>query len=204
LATPATNKQTPNSGDIESATRYQTSTQSPSFSKESASPVASVAIALGSNMGDSQEILEASLETLAQTPGIILEAKSSWYKTKAIGPPQPDYLNGCARLKVQLVPQALLETLLAIEDKFGRVRQERWGARTLDLDLLLYDDLIVDQPNLQIPHPRMSERAFVLVPLAEIAPDWIEPVSQRVIQDLLQDVDTCDVHLVKSNKNHHP
>ncbi|WP_269086275.1 2-amino-4-hydroxy-6-hydroxymethyldihydropteridine diphosphokinase [Trichormus sp. NMC-1] len=160
-------------------------------------------MALGSNMGDTQEILEASLATLAQTPGIILEAKSSWYKTKAIGPPQPDYLNGCARLKVQLVPQALLETLLAIEDKFGRVRQERWGARTLDLDLLLYDDLIVNQPNLQIPHPRMYERAFVLVPLAEIAPDWIEPVSQRVIQDLLQDVDTCDVHLVKSNKNHH-
>ncbi len=203
MATPATNKQTPISGDIESATLYKTSTQSSSFSKESASPTASVAIALGSNMGDTQEILEASLATLAQTPGIILEAKSSWYKTKAIGPPQPDYLNGCARLKVQLVPQALLETLLAIEDKFGRVRQERWGARTLDLDLLLYDDLIVNQPNLQIPHPRMYERAFVLVPLAEIAPDWIEPVSQRVIQDLLQDVDTCDVHLVKSNKNHH-
>ncbi|RUS96458.1 hypothetical protein DSM107003_25550 [Trichormus variabilis SAG 1403-4b] len=155
-------------------------------------------------MGDPQEILEASLETLAQTPGIILEAKSSWYTTKAIGPPQPDYLNGCAILKVQLFPQALLETLLTIEQKFGRVRQERWGPRTLDLDLLLYDDIIVDQPNLQIPHPRMSERAFVLVPLAEIAPDWIEPVSQRVIQDLLQDVDTSDVHLVNSNKNYHP
>ncbi|WP_026104125.1 2-amino-4-hydroxy-6-hydroxymethyldihydropteridine diphosphokinase [Anabaena sp. PCC 7108] len=160
---------------------------------------ARVAISFGGNMGDTHEIFQASLETLAATPGIILEAKSSWYKTKAVGPPQPDYLNGCAKFKVKLSPQALLETLLAIEQKFGRVRQERWGARTLDLDLLLYDDLIVDQPNLQIPHPRMHERAFVLVPLAEIAPDWIEPFSQRIIHDLLQEVDTSDVHLVKSN-----
>lgn len=197
METPATNKQTAIPANLESATLSTKLWRLHSVSKRSA-------IALGSNMGDPQEILEASLETLAQTPGIILEAKSSWYTTKAIGPPQPDYLNGCAILKVQLFPQALLETLLTIEQKFGRVRQERWGPRTLDLDLLLYDDIIVDQPNLQIPHPRMSERAFVLVPLAEIAPDWIEPVSQRVIQDLLQDVDTSDVHLVNSNKNYHP
>jgi 2-amino-4-hydroxy-6-hydroxymethyldihydropteridine diphosphokinase len=154
------------------------------------------AIALGSNMGDPQAILEASLDTLAQTPGIILEKKSSWYKTKAIGPPQPDYLNGCAILRVKMLPQTLLETLLAIEDKFGRVRHQHWGPRTLDLDLLLYDDLIVDQPNLQIPHPRMHERAFVLVPLAEIAPTWIEPLSGRTIQDMLLNVDTSDVHLL--------
>ena len=157
------------------------------------------AIALGGNIGDSYRILAAAIETLAQTPGIKLQAQSSWYRTKAVGPPQPDYLNGCAILQAEMSPDLLLETLLAIEQKFGRVRQERWGARSLDLDLLLYDDLIIDTPNLQIPHPRMRERAFVLIPLAEIAPDWVEPVSGRVIKDLVKEVDCSDVHLLKSN-----
>lgn len=154
------------------------------------------AIALGSNIGDSREILEAAIATLAKTPGIVLEAKSHWYKTKAVGPPQPDYLNGCVIVRIFMLPQLLLETLLAIEQKFGRVRQERWGPRTLDLDLLLYDDLIVDTPTLQIPHPRMRERAFVLVPLTEIAPDWVEPVSGCVIKDLVKEVNCSDVHLL--------
>ncbi|MBD2198149.1 MULTISPECIES: 2-amino-4-hydroxy-6-hydroxymethyldihydropteridine diphosphokinase [Calothrix] len=154
------------------------------------------AIALGSNIGDSQEILEAAIATLANTPGIFLQAKSHWYQTAAIGPPQPDYLNGCALIKIFMLPHLLLETLLAIEQKFGRVRQERWGPRTLDLDLLLYDDLIIDTPTLQIPHPRMRERAFVLVPLAEIAPNWVEPVSGCVIKDLVKEVNCSDVHLL--------
>ena len=153
------------------------------------------AIALGGNMGDSLEILEGALEKLSQTPGIILLSKSNWYQTKAIGPPQPDYLNGCALLGVEMVPQLLLKALLDIEIQFGRVRQERWGPRTLDLDLLLYEDLILDTPTLQIPHPRMSDRSFVLVPLAEIASDWVEPVSGQTIQDLLSNVDTSDVRL---------
>ncbi|QHG20000.1 2-amino-4-hydroxy-6-hydroxymethyldihydropteridine diphosphokinase [Nostoc sp. ATCC 53789] len=157
------------------------------------------AVALGSNIGDSQIILEAAIKSLAQTPGILLEAKSRWYKTKAVGPPQPDYLNGCVTLQVEMLPQQLLEILLGIEQQFGRVRQERWGPRTLDLDLLLFDDFIVDTPNLQIPHPRMRDRAFVLVPLAEIAPDWIEPVSGCVIKELLKEVDCSDVHLSMGN-----
>jgi 2-amino-4-hydroxy-6-hydroxymethyldihydropteridine diphosphokinase len=144
------------------------------------------AIALGSNLGDSLSILENALLELAQTPGIILVSQSRWYQTKAIGPAQPDYLNGCAILQVELTPQELLDTLLEIENKFGRVRLEKWGPRTLDLDLLLYGDIILDTPNLQIPHPRMRERAFVLVPLAEIAPDWLDPVSQKAIAFLQQ------------------
>ncbi|MBN4000932.1 2-amino-4-hydroxy-6-hydroxymethyldihydropteridine diphosphokinase [Nostoc sp. LPT] len=157
------------------------------------------AVALGSNIGDSQAILEAAIETLAQTPGIVLEARSHWYQTKAVGPPQPDYLNGCVTLQVEILPQQLLEILLGIEQQFGRVRQEHWGPRTLDLDLLLYDDITLDTPNLQIPHPRMRDRAFVLVPLAEIAPDWIEPVSGCVIKELLKEVDCSDVHLWMDN-----
>jgi 2-amino-4-hydroxy-6-hydroxymethyldihydropteridine diphosphokinase len=175
--------------------------------KKSAMPVAGYteatpkrsAVALGSNMGDSQKILEAAIETLAKTPGILLEARSNWYQTKAIGPPQPDYLNGCVTLQVEILPHELLEILLGIEQQFGRVRQERWGPRIIDLDLLLYDDIIVDTPNLQIPHPRMRDRAFVLVPLAETAPDWVEPVSGYVIKELLKEVDCSDVHLWMGN-----
>ncbi len=155
------------------------------------------AIALGSNMGNSAKTLATAIDTLAKTPGIVLQAKSSLYQTKAVGPPQPDYLNSCVILQVQMPPQQLLDTLLAIEQKFGRVRRERWGPRSLDLDLLLYDDLIWNTPTLQIPHPRMRERAFVLVPLAEIAPDWLEPVSGCVIKDLVKEVDCSDVHLLQ-------
>lgn len=147
------------------------------------------AIALGSNLGDSLAILERAIETLAQTPAINLQFRSSWYQTAPLGPPQPDYLNGCAVLAVQLAPEQLLDTLLDIEQQFGRVRRERWGPRTLDLDLLLYDDLILETPRLQLPHPRMAERAFVLVPLAEIAPDWIDPRSGKTISQLLGTVD---------------
>lgn len=151
------------------------------------------AIGLGSNLGNSQATLEAALETLNRTPGITVKTRSSWYKTAPIGPSQPDYLNACALLDVQLNPQELLKTLLAIEDEFGRVRKERWGARTLDLDLLLFDDLILETPELQIPHPRMTQRAFVLVPLAEIAPDWIEPVLGEAIALLVEKVDRSGV-----------
>ena len=161
--------------------------------REGKLPPKQSAIALGSNLGDSLTILQDALKILAHTSGVTLQTQSSWYKTKAVGPPQPDYLNGCALIEVQQTPQELLETLLTIEAKFGRVRQERNGPRTLDLDLLLFDDLILDIPNLQLPHPRMRERAFVLVPLAEIAPNWIEPVSGKAIAQLVETVDCSGV-----------
>ncbi len=156
-------------------------------------------IALGSNIGDSLTILDAAVKTLHKVPGITYKIKSSWYRTKAVGPPQPDYINGCVAISVDLDPLKLLEILLEIENQFGRERKERWGARTLDLDLLLYDDFIVHTPTLEIPHPRMSQRAFVLVPLAEIAPDWVEPVSKRPIKELVKQVDCSDVYLLTDN-----
>lgn len=155
--------------------------------------IARAALALGSNLGDCRTILENALELLDKTPGIKLLSCSHWYQTTPIGPPQPDYINGCALLQVQVTPQQLLQTLLAIEAKFGRIRKERWGARTLDLDLLLFENLILDTPTLQLPHPRMRERAFVLVPLAEIAPDWIEPVTGIAIAKLAQNLDNTGV-----------
>lgn len=153
----------------------------------------STAIALGSNLGDSITILQDALKLLSQNSAVTLQHCSSWYRTAPVGPPQPDFINGCALLQVQLTPLELLATLLEIETKFGRIRQERNGPRTLDLDLLLFDDLILDSPNLQIPHPRMRERAFVLVPLAEIAPNWIEPISGIAIAQLLQRLDCSGV-----------
>jgi 2-amino-4-hydroxy-6-hydroxymethyldihydropteridine diphosphokinase len=153
-----------------------------------------VAIALGSNLGDSCAILDAALKTLAVSPSITLQKLSHYYQTVAVGPVQPDYVNACALVSTTLSPHALLESLLNIEVQFGRVRRERWGPRLLDLDLLLFDGLILNTPNLQIPHPRMVERAFVLVPLVEIAADWIEPVSGKAIAELVQTVDCSGVH----------
>jgi 2-amino-4-hydroxy-6-hydroxymethyldihydropteridine diphosphokinase len=126
-----------------------------------------------------------------------VQSHSPVYQTVAIGPPQPDILNACALLATTLSPRALLEALLHIETQFGRVRRERWGPRSLDLDLLLFDDVILEEPDLQIPHPGLTERAFVLVPLADVAPDWIDPVSGQTIAKLLKQVDCSGVkHIV--------
>ncbi|WP_373541010.1 2-amino-4-hydroxy-6-hydroxymethyldihydropteridine diphosphokinase [Chamaesiphon sp.] len=153
------------------------------------------AIGLGSNLGDSHSILTGAIERLEMHPQIQLLAVSSWYITAPLGPPQPDYLNGCATVETSLTPLDLLNVLQSIEMEFGRVRGEIWGARTLDLDLLLYSDRIIDLPALQVPHPHMCDRAFVLVPLAEIAPDWLEPHSDKSIDTLANKLASSDVNL---------
>lgn len=151
------------------------------------------AIALGSNLGDSQSILDGALRSLQAIPSIHVNAISHYYKTAAVGPPQPDYLNACALLTTTVSSRSLLRILLDIEASFGRERRERWGPRTLDLDLLLYDDVVLVEPGLIIPHPHMAERAFVLVPLRDIAPDWIHPTSKRAIAHLAETVDCSGV-----------
>ncbi|MGA1285807.1 MAG: 2-amino-4-hydroxy-6-hydroxymethyldihydropteridine diphosphokinase [Prochlorothrix sp.] len=151
------------------------------------------AIALGSNLGHSAQILLQALAVLDAEPDLQVLARSSLYQTRPVGPPQPDYLNACAVLETNQGPLDLLQTLLRVEQQFGRVRRERWGPRLLDLDLLLYGDRILSLPQLEIPHPRMVDRAFVLVPLAEIAPHWREPRSGRTIADLTQQLDCSGV-----------
>ncbi|MEO0949609.1 MAG: 2-amino-4-hydroxy-6-hydroxymethyldihydropteridine diphosphokinase [Cyanobacteria bacterium J06641_5] len=147
--------------------------------------VATAAIGLGSNLGQSRQILVGAIATLSNHSAIEVTTRSPWYRTTPVGgPPQPDFLNGCALLQTTLVPIALLQVLLQVEKQFGRERRERWGPRTLDLDLLLYDDLILTTPELTLPHPRMRDRPFVLVPLAEIAPDWQHPVCNQSIRAL--------------------
>jgi 2-amino-4-hydroxy-6-hydroxymethyldihydropteridine diphosphokinase len=128
--------------------------------------------------------LEGALAALDASPGVRLLARSRWYRSAPVGPPQPDYVNGCALLAVALEPEALLERLLATERRYGRARGERWGPRNLDLDLLLMGDRRLSTPQLTLPHPRLQERAFVLVPLAEIAPAWIDPISGRSVAEL--------------------
>ena len=150
----------------------------------SAPPPQRAAIALGANLGDCRATLEAALAALDASPGVQVLARSRWYRSAPVGPPQPDYVNGCALLAVTLEPEALLKRLLATERRFGRVRGERWGPRHLDLDLLLVGDQRLVSPHLTLPHPRLRERAFVLVPLAEIAPAWIDPVSGQSVAEL--------------------
>ncbi|NEQ42685.1 MAG: 2-amino-4-hydroxy-6-hydroxymethyldihydropteridine diphosphokinase [Leptolyngbya sp. SIOISBB] len=143
------------------------------------------AIALGSNLGDSLAILRGAIATLDQHSNVAVTQVSSVYQTAPVGgPPQPDILNACALLKSDLSPESLLRLLLLVETEFGRVRRERWGARLLDLDLLLVGEQQLKTPILELPHPRMWERAFVLVPLAEIAPQWCNPLSGQAIADI--------------------
>jgi len=147
-----------------------------------------VAVALGSNLGDSPRILTAALRLLEEAAGIRPLARSRWYRTAPVGPPQPDYLNGCVLLEASLPPEALLELLQATEQRHGRLRRQRWGPRTLDLDLIFYGALRLESARLRLPHPRFRERAFVLLPLAEIAPEWIDPVTGRSVADLARHV----------------
>jgi len=147
-------------------------------------PLQEVAIALGSNLGESRGTLDEALEALDRNEGVRVIRRSSWYRSDPIGPVQPDYVNGCALLEVALAPEALLDVLQATENLFGRVRAERWGPRTLDLDLILYGQQRITTERLEVPHPRMAERAFVLLPLAEIAAEWVDPVSGRPVGEL--------------------
>ncbi len=133
-------------------------------------------VALGANLGDAAESVEAAIHSLGQQAHCRVSARSSLYRTAPIGcDDQPDYINAVVALETSLGPQLLLETLLALEKRFGRVRSYRNAPRTLDLDLLMYADLVIDKPGICLPHPRMHERAFVLEPLFEIAPDLVVP-----------------------------
>jgi 2-amino-4-hydroxy-6-hydroxymethyldihydropteridine diphosphokinase len=134
-------------------------------------------IGLGSNLGDREEMLARAVEALAREARTELVALSSLYETQPVGgPEQGAYLNAAAWLRTELAPRELLQRLLAAERALGRVRgSERNAPRTLDLDLLLCGDLIVDEPELRVPHPRLCERAFALEPLAEIAGERLHP-----------------------------
>ena len=137
-------------------------------------------VALGSNLDDPVGQVRRAFAELAALPGTRLVGRSRPYRTAPVGPPQPDYVNAVAVLDTALDAEALFYGLLAIEAAHGRLRTERWGPRTLDLDLLVYGDAVIDTQRLTVPHPQLARRPFVLVPLAEVAGDLIVPGLGRV------------------------
>jgi 2-amino-4-hydroxy-6-hydroxymethyldihydropteridine diphosphokinase len=152
-------------------------------------------IGLGSNLGQPTEQLASALQFLAQLPGSELHACSPFYRSRAIGPgAQPDYINAVVQLETLLEPQQLLSLLQGIEQQHGRLRLERWVPRTLDLDLLLFDQLTLDTPELKLPHPRMQQRDFVLVPLHDICPRLRLP-NGAVVAELIATMDTSQMAL---------
>ena len=141
-------------------------------------------VALGSNLGDKEANLRKALELL-QERGVEVVKTSSFICTEPYGvTDQPQFLNGVCEVRTSLVPLALLHTLLEIEQEMGRVRLRHWGERNIDLDLLLYEDVVLDTEELKLPHPDMQNRDFVLLPLAEIAPELVHPILQKSIEEL--------------------
>jgi len=152
-------------------------------------------IGLGANLDGPQRQVERAIAELAVLPDSRLVAVSTLYRTAPVGPgAQPDYVNAAARLSTRLDPVALLTALQGIERAHGRVRDgTRWGPRTLDLDLLLYDDLRCDLPGLNLPHPELHRRAFVLVPLLDIAPPGLRVPGRGRLEDLARALPQNDI-----------
>jgi len=141
-------------------------------------------VGVGANLGDREATIRAALAAL---PGVV--AVSELRETAPVGVvDQPPFLNGAAALETELSPRELLDALLEVERRLGRERRERWGPRTIDLDLLLHGDDVVDEPGLTVPHPRLHERRFALEPLLDLDPDLVVPGRGRVI-DLLARLD---------------
>ena len=153
-----------------------------------------VLIALGSNLGDRAGLLLGGLARLSALDGFELAGLSQVYETEPVGPAgQGPYLNAVLRGRSELTPRELLREMLRIEASLGRLRQQRWGPRTLDLDLLDYGGLVLEEPGLRLPHPRLHQRPFVLVPLGDVAPDWRHPTLRKTAVELLGSLDSTGV-----------
>ncbi|SDT51722.1 2-amino-4-hydroxy-6-hydroxymethyldihydropteridine diphosphokinase [Pseudomonas granadensis] len=144
-----------------------------------------VYIGMGSNLADPAEQLRSAVTALGQLPHTRLVGVSAFYQSDSLLPGQPRYTNAVTALDTTLAPLTLLDALQAIENDQGRERLERWGPRTLDLDILLFGDRLIDEPRLKVPHYQMQERAFVLYPLAELAPQDLRLADGRNLAELL-------------------
>lgn len=156
--------------------------------------MAEALIGLGGNVGDARATLDRAVATFCDGEAVRLIARSSDYRTPAWGvTEQAPFINLCLLVATGLAPRLLLDRALAVEREFGRdrSREQRWGPRTVDIDILAYDDLAVDEPGLTLPHPRLFERAFVLVPLAEIVPD--RRIAGRRVRDAAAAIDAAGI-----------
>jgi 2-amino-4-hydroxy-6-hydroxymethyldihydropteridine diphosphokinase len=151
-----------------------------------------VFLALGTNLGDRPANLRAAIAALP--PSIVVRQSSPVYETPPWGfTDQPAFLNMAVKAETRLEPAALLATLKRIEQELGRAPTVRWGPRIIDMDILFYDDLVLETPEATIPHPRLHERAFVLIPLADIAPDLRHPVLGKTVAEMLAECDTSGI-----------
>jgi len=147
-------------------------------------------VGLGSNLGDREAQIRLALDALRQVAETRVVRVSSIYDTEPVGEPnQPNFLNAVALIDTQLSARQLLWNLQLIERRLGRVRTQHWGPRTIDLDLLLFGDLVLDEPDLKIPHPELTRRAFVLVPLVELDPLLVHPESGETLLQILSRLD---------------
>jgi 2-amino-4-hydroxy-6-hydroxymethyldihydropteridine diphosphokinase len=166
-----------------------------------------VHIGVGSNLGDREATIAEAIARLGTHPSIRIVRRSALIETDPVGPPQPRYLNGALEIETTLDPAELLSEMLRVERELGRIRDpgSRMGPRTVDLDLLLFGDRVIDDPGLMVPHPRMSERPFVLVPLAEIAPNAVNPRCGRTVASLLHGLaSACPASSVESSAASRP
>lgn len=159
--------------------------------------VAVVFLGAGGNLGDVSRTFELARAALVAR-GVHVLRRAGLYRTRALGPPQPDYLNTVFEAETELEPEPLLQVLKAIETELGRTPSERWGPRVIDLDLLLHDQRIVELPHLVVPHRELTRRRFVLAPLADLAPSRIIPGTGETVRTLLERLpdDPSDVVLI--------
>lgn len=138
-------------------------------------------LGLGSNLGDRLTNLQGAVDLLQVEPGLrVLTSSRVWETAPVGGPPQPDYLNAVIRVETDLSARDLLDAAHRVEERLGRVRTERWGARSIDIDVLLFDEETIDESDLVVPHPRLAQRAFVLLPLLELVADPVLPDGTRL------------------------
>ncbi len=149
-----------------------------------------VLVGVGSNLGDREFLIRKAIESLRDLPRTIVARVSSLYETDPVGDvEQPAFLNAVVWVETELEPRELLWQMLLIEKRMGRVRTQRWGPRPIDLDLLFYGKRVIDEPDLQVPHPEAEHRAFVLIPLSEIDPEFVHPGTGEGIRKLLKKLD---------------